>query len=142
MSSKTFTVFFKIKCKKKKTSCRRNKWKSGVLCRWWGIYTGIEKPGFFSHSGFSLEVARQLPLTTRSVVFWNSASYSLLLFFCQCKCLLHSSPVLFRFLVTWYMIFPMHYHQKHREWDLFFFHARAFLANPPWKVIVFFLEVY
>ena len=28
------------------------------------IYTGITKPEFFSHSGFSLEVARQLPLNT------------------------------------------------------------------------------
>ena len=28
------------------------------------VYTGIKKPEFFSHSGFSLEVARQLPLNT------------------------------------------------------------------------------
>ena len=57
------------------------------------IYTGIKKPEFFWHSGFLLEVARQLPLNTAknqnrkthlwSVVFWNSAGFSL--FFCQCK---------------------------------------------------------
>ena len=57
------------------------------------VYTGINKPEFFSHSGFSLEVARQLPINTakntnrkthlRSVVFWNSAGFSLV--FCQCK---------------------------------------------------------
>ena len=51
------------------------------------VYTGIKKPEFFSHSGFSLEVARQLPLNIaknpnrkthlRSVVFWNSAGFSL-----------------------------------------------------------------
>ena len=28
------------------------------------VYTGTEKPEFFSHSGFSLEVARQIPLNT------------------------------------------------------------------------------
>ena len=28
------------------------------------VYTGIKNPEFFSHSGFSLEVARQLPLNT------------------------------------------------------------------------------
>ena len=57
------------------------------------VYTGIEKPESFSHSGFLLKVARQLPLNTqknpnrkthlRSVIFWNSAEISL--FFCQCK---------------------------------------------------------
>ena len=50
------------------------------------IYTGIKKPEYFSHSVFSLEVARQLPLNTaknpnrkthlRSVVFWNSTGFS------------------------------------------------------------------
>ena len=62
------------------------------------VYTGIKKPEFFSHSGFSLEVARQLPLNTaknpnrkthlRSVFLWNSAGFSLV--FCQCKRLLPS----------------------------------------------------
>ena len=57
------------------------------------VYTGIKKPEFFSHTGFSLEVDRQLPLNTAknlnrkthlwSVVYWNSAGFSL--FFCQCK---------------------------------------------------------
>ena len=57
------------------------------------VYTGIKKPESFSHSGFSLKVARQLPLNTpknpnrkthlRSVIFWNSAKISLV--FCQCK---------------------------------------------------------
>ena len=57
------------------------------------VYTGIKKPESFSHSGFLLKVARQLPLNTpknpnrkthlRSVIFWNSAEISL--FFCQCK---------------------------------------------------------
>ena len=57
------------------------------------VYTGIKKPESFSHSGFSLKVARQLPLNTpknpnrkthlRSVIFWNSAEISLV--FCQCK---------------------------------------------------------
>ena len=57
------------------------------------VYTGIRKPESFSHSGFSLKVARQLPLNTpknpnrkthlRSVIFWNSAEISLV--FCQCK---------------------------------------------------------
>ena len=28
------------------------------------VYTGIKKPESFSHSGFSLKVARQLPLNT------------------------------------------------------------------------------
>ena len=73
------------------------------------VYTGIKKPESFSHSGFSLKVARQLPLNTpknlnrkthlRSVIFWNSAEISLV--FCQCK----RSPVLFGFLVTWYVTF-------------------------------------
>ena len=57
------------------------------------VYTGIKKPKSFSHSGFSLKVARQLPLNTpkthlRSVIFWNSAEISLV--FCQCKRLLQS----------------------------------------------------
>ena len=57
------------------------------------VYTGIKKPESFSHSSFSLKVARQLPLNTpkkpnrkthlRSVIFWNSAEISLV--FCQCK---------------------------------------------------------
>ena len=57
------------------------------------VYTCIKKPESFSHSGFSLKVARQLPLNTpknpnrkthlRSVIFWNSAEISLV--FCQCK---------------------------------------------------------
>ena len=52
------------------------------------VYTGIKKPESFSHSGFLLKVARQLPLNTpkthlRSVIFWNSAEISL--FFWQCK---------------------------------------------------------
>ena len=52
-----------------------------------------KKPESVSHSGFSLKVARQLPLNTpkkpeskthlRSVIFWNSAEISLV--FCQCK---------------------------------------------------------
>ena len=52
-----------------------------------------QKPESFSHSGFLLIVARQLPLNTpknpnrkthlRSVIFWNSAEISLV--FCQCK---------------------------------------------------------
>ena len=56
-------------------------------------YTCIKKPESFSHSGFLLKVARQLPLNTpknpnrkthlRSVIFWNSAEISLV--FCQCK---------------------------------------------------------
>ena len=29
------------------------------------VYTGIKKPESFSHSGFSLKVARQLPLNTK-----------------------------------------------------------------------------
>ena len=39
-------------------------WKRG---RWniRAVYTGIKKPEFFSHSGFSLEVARQLPLNCK-----------------------------------------------------------------------------
>ena len=57
------------------------------------VYTCIKKPESFSHSGFSLKVARQLPLNPpknlnrkthlRSVIFWNSAKISLV--FCQCK---------------------------------------------------------
>ena len=57
------------------------------------VYTGIKKPESFSHSGFSLKVAKQLPLNTpknpnrkthlRSVIFWNSAKISLV--FSQCK---------------------------------------------------------
>ena len=52
-----------------------------------------KKTESFSHSGFLLKVARQLPLNTpknpnrkthlRSVIFWNSAEISLV--FCQCK---------------------------------------------------------
>ena len=77
------------------------------------VYTGIKKLESFSHSGFSLKVARQLPLNTpknpnrkthlRSVIFWNSAEISLV--FCQCKRLLQSRRVLFGFLVTWYVTF-------------------------------------
>ena len=54
------------------------------------VFTGIKKPEFFSHSVFLLEVARQLPLNTAkypnkkthlwSVVFWNSAGFSLFFF--------------------------------------------------------------
>ena len=57
------------------------------------VYTCIKKPESFVHSGFSWEVARQLPLNTaknlnrkthlRSGIFWNSAGFSG--FFCQCK---------------------------------------------------------
>ena len=57
------------------------------------VYTGIKKNESFSHSGFLLKVARQLPLNTpknpnrkthlRSVIFWNSAEISLV--FCQCN---------------------------------------------------------
>ena len=53
------------------------------------VYTGIKKPESFSHSGFSLKVARQLPLNTCKKKtppqrdFWNSAEISLV--FCQCK---------------------------------------------------------
>ena len=64
-------------------------WESDISA----VYTGIKKPESFSHSGFSLKVARQLPLNTpknpnrkthlRSVIFWNSAEISLV--FCQCK---------------------------------------------------------
>ena len=49
------------------------------------VYTCIKTPESFSHSGFSLKVARQLPLNTpknpnrkthlRSVIFWNSAEF-------------------------------------------------------------------
>ena len=69
------------------TFCRSRK------CFKSAVYTGIKKPESFSHSGFSLKVARQLPLNTpknpnkkthlRSVIFWNSAEISLV--FCQCK---------------------------------------------------------
>ena len=62
-------------------------------CRLSAVYTGIKKNESFSHSGFSLKVARQLPLNTKkktnrkthlhSVIFWNSAQISLV--FCQCK---------------------------------------------------------
>ena len=57
------------------------------------VYTGIKKNESYSHLGFLLKVARQLPLNTqkkmnkkthlRSVIFWNSAEISLV--FCQCK---------------------------------------------------------
>ena len=50
------------------------------------VYTCIKKPESFVHSGFSWEVARQLPLNTvknpnrkthlRSRIFWNSAGFS------------------------------------------------------------------
>ena len=65
----------------------------GFYVHYSAVYTGIKKPESFSHSGFSLKVARQLPLNTpktpnwkthlRSVIFWNSAEISLV--FCQCK---------------------------------------------------------
>ena len=68
------------------------------LCCIRAVYTGIKKPEFFSHSGFSLEVARQLPLNTgktrienpppKCFFFGNSAGVSLV--FCQCKRLLPS----------------------------------------------------
>ena len=66
------------------------------------VYTGIKNPESFSHSGFSLKVARQLPLNTpknpnrkthlRSVIFWNSAKISLV--FCQCKRSLQSRRII------------------------------------------------
>ena len=69
----------------------QNGWLNLVIIS--AVYTGIKKPESFSHSGFSLKVARQLPLNTpknlnrkthfRSVIFWNSAE--IYLFFCQCK---------------------------------------------------------
>ena len=72
-------------CKLKKISIKE------INCS--AVYTCIKKPESFSHSGFSLKVARQLPLNTpknpnrkthlRSVIFWNSAEISLV--FCQCK---------------------------------------------------------
>ena len=50
------------------------------------VYTCIKNPESFVHSGFSWEVARQLPLNTaknpnrkthlRSRIFWNSAGFS------------------------------------------------------------------
>ena len=50
------------------------------------VYTCIRKPESFVHSGFSWEVARQLPLNTaknpnrkthlRSRIFWNTAGFS------------------------------------------------------------------
>ena len=71
------------------------------------VYTGIKKPESFSHSGFSLKVARQLPPKhskktesknhLRSVIFWNSAEISLV--FCQCKRSLNLAGI-FGFLVT------------------------------------------
>ena len=75
--------------------------KQGSLCQKGdnsAVYTCIKKPESFVHSGFSWEVARQLPLNTaknpnrkthlRSGIFWNSAGFSG--FFCQCKRLLQS----------------------------------------------------
>ena len=69
------------------------KWLKNWIDTYSAVYTGIKKPESFSHSGFSLKVARQLPLNTpknpnrkthlRSVIFWNSAEISLV--FCQCK---------------------------------------------------------
>ena len=57
------------------------------------VYTCIKNPESFSHSGFSLKVARQLPLNTPKTriekptsaawFFWNSAEISLV--YCQCK---------------------------------------------------------
>ena len=59
------------------------------------VYTGIKKKlEFFSHSGFSfqlsLNTAKKMNRKThlRSVVFLNSAGFSLV--FCQCKCSLPS----------------------------------------------------
>ena len=73
------------------------------------VYTSIKKTESFVHSGFSWEVARQLPLNTakhpnrkthlRSGILFNSAGFSGV--FCQCKRLLQSRRVLFGFLVTW-----------------------------------------
>ena len=61
------------------------------------VYTCIKNPESFVHSGFSWEVARQLPLNTaknpnrkthlRSRIFWNSQVFR---GFCQCKHLLQS----------------------------------------------------
>ena len=76
-----------VKCKASRDSYETSKWNISA------VYTCIKKPESFSHSGFSLKVARQLPLNTpknpnrkthlRSVIFWNSAEISLV--FCQCK---------------------------------------------------------
>ena len=75
--------------------------KTSAKCEVWhhwngnnsAVYTCIKKPESFVHSGFSWDVARQLPLNTPknpnrkthlcSVSFWNSAEISLV--FCQCK---------------------------------------------------------
>ena len=71
-------------------------YKSFVQIR--AVYTCIKKPESFVHSGFSWEVARQLPLNTAknlnrkthlpSEIFWNSAGFSGV--YCQCKRLLQS----------------------------------------------------
>ena len=85
---KTWSVSFKI-----------NIWESFLKqVHHRAIYTCIKKPESFVHSGFSWEVARQLPLNTaknpnrkthlRSGIFLNSAGFSG--FFCQCKRLLQS----------------------------------------------------
>ena len=77
------------------------------------VYTCIKKPESFVHSGFSWEVARQLPLNTaknlnrknhlRSRIFWNSAGFSGV--FAIVNACLQSRRVLFGFLVTRYLTF-------------------------------------
>ena len=65
------------------------------------VYTGIKKKHeFFSHSGFSLEVARQLPLNTAKNRIEKTTSE--VWFF---ETLAPRSPVLFGFLVTWDVTF-------------------------------------
>ena len=58
------------------------------------VYTGIKKPESFSHSGFSLKVARQLPLNTKkkkkdrkthSAAWFFETPPKFHWFFCQCK---------------------------------------------------------
>ena len=77
---------------------------AGVKSR--AICTGIKNQSFSHIPVFRLEVARQTTpkhckknlnkkTHLRSVVFWNSAGFSL--FFCQCKTLAPLSPVLFGF---------------------------------------------
>ena len=68
---KIFTLFSEIKLNLFRISPLKPMYRA--------VYTGIKNPEFFSHSGFSLEVARQLPLNTAKT--WIEKSTSEVWFF-------------------------------------------------------------
>ena len=125
------------------------------VCLYRGIYTGIEKPRFFSHSGLSLEVARQLPLNSAKNPNWET---HLRIFFFETLPLFHcffastkltlaplspgfihvlcDLPNTLRSEAVWSRTWaPL---TKKSDWDSGFFVCMCFSCQTPRKVFFFF----